>query len=404
MQRSKDNGCNSPKRVAGGIGVVMKKKRKRPHPSSHDRSDRSDNSMVSVPSVLSSLPDNSRVLSSKAREQTKRPKEYDNEFGDDSHLLEASNGMTNDTLLCLQAYTQPKNGMASESCAYCPIFTVSNVPVEAETKRRCSTHAAPFLPKQVLIDISSNHEQTNADLRRLASENKIRLLQLHGTAIAMNGLGWKGDGNDDEDVAVMETCAYEVASKMALDAHFNSTVKAEPIYIWFSTCILSNFTGKTWIRALSLETFIESFAKKRGKYVEVNSSSSSSWTIAQMKSMTKELIDAGLLLPRRGLGLNGGEGYWFSLPGLGKAAKSIADGRLSILRRIRSSKFKEKKRSALEQEIGRPINTPNGLGSMKDRNAHYSQSGKFLLLDLLSKNMICIHETCTGDHFVRIKE
>jgi hypothetical protein len=156
--------------------------------------------------------------------------------------------------------------------------------------------------------------------------------------------------------------------------------------------LLPNFSG-TWILASALESFIESVAIK-GKTCDTTKSLGV-WTVGEMNSMVKDLILCGLLLPRRGLSLNGGEGYWFSLPGFGKSAKSIADGRLSILRRIQSSKFKEKKRSTLEQEVGRST-------VKKDKNV-YVQSGKFLVLDLLSKSLVYIQETCTGDQFVRIK-
>lgn len=93
----------------------------------------------------------------------------------------------------------------------------------------------------------------------------------------------------------------------------------------------------------------------------------------------------------------------FSLPGLGKAAKSIVDGRLSILRRIQFSKFKEKKRSTLEQDIGKPVGTSEKMGQKNGGNV-MMQSGKFLVQDLLAKGAVYIHETCTGEQFVRIKE
>ena len=341
-----------------------------------------------VPSILSSVPNNSHALSSETHVKSKQPTKSDDEFDDDTILLNDS--MPNDTLLCLQIYTRPKHGMTSETCAYVPIFTVSDDANNVDTKRSSSTHAAPFLTKQVLLHLLPNHALTNEDIKQLAAANKIRLLQLHGTAIARNGLGWRGDGNDDEDIAVMETCAYEIASRMALDAHFHlkSEVKAECIHEWFVGQLLPSFTGKTWILNSSLESFIQSDAARNCD------ATNKKWNVDEMNNMVKELTDAGLLLPRRGLGPNGGQGYWFSLPGLGKAAKSIADGRLSILRRIQGSKFKEKKRVALEQEIGRP----------KDNSSYYVQAGKYMVLDLLAKGIVLIHETCTGDHFVRIKQ
>lgn len=366
------------KRVADGIGLVVKKKRKRiPSAASVTASLNSASISRNVPGILSSVPDNSHALSSEDRVKSKQPTKSDDEFDDGTFLL--NDPMPNDTLLCLQIHTRPKHGTTSETCAYVPIFTVSDAN-SVDTKRSISTHAAPFLPKQVLLHLLPNHAHTNEDIKQLAAANKIRLLQLHGTAVARNGLGWRGDGNDDEDVAVMETCAYEIASRMALDFHLKSEVKAECIHEWFASQLLPSFTGKTWISNSSLESFIQSFATRKSDGTN------------QFNNMVKELTDAGLLLPRRGIGPNGGEGYWFSLPGLGKAAKSIADGRLSILRRIQSSKFKEKKRVVLEHEIGQP----------KD-NGSCVQAGKCMVLDLLAKGVVVIHETCTGDHFIRIR-
>jgi hypothetical protein len=380
----------SPKRVEGGSGLVVKKKRKRTHQSC------TSNSAAIVPSILSSIP-SSQALSSDthAKSKSAAASADDDEFGDDSILFSS---LPNDSLLRLQVQTRPTDEMATEACAYCPIFTISNQEDESSTKR--STHAAPFLPQQVLLHLSSNRSQTNEDIKQLAAANTIRLLQLHGTAIARNGLGWKGDGNDDTDVAVMETCAYETAARMALKTHFGCETEAGSTYLWFTSVLLPNFCGKTWILSASLESFIENTAASpqinAKRVISTNNTSGHRWTVIQMNDMIKELSHAGLLLPKRGLGLNGGEGYWFSLPGLGKAAKSIADGRLSILRRIQSSKFKEMKRSSLEQEIGRPDS------KMKDGNT-YIQSGKFLVLDLLAKGIVYIHNTCTGDQFVRIK-
>ena len=119
--------------------------------------------------------------------------------------------------------------------------------------------------------------------------------------------------------------------------------------------------------------------------------------------MIQQLVHAGLLLPRRGVGPSngGGGGYWVSLPGLGKAAKSIVDGRTSLLRRLKSSVYKEKKRSVLEHEIGRIKST---TAMTKKKNNKLEQSGKFVVLDLLAKGWINIHNTCTGEQFVRLVE
>lgn len=386
--------CSSPKRVAGGVGLVVKK-RKRSRPASSVVSSASRGS-ASTPSILTSIPNNSRALASQTLEEPKKNSKEDDEFGDDI-LLNDFNDLSNDTLLCLQAYTRE----TSETCAYCPIFTLSNEADQTNSGIKPSnTHAAPFLPKQILLHLSANHAQTNEDIKQLAVSNKIRLLQLHGTAIARNGLGWRVNGNDDQDIAVMETCAYEIASQMALQAHFREQEKSKSIHEWFTLMLLPNFCNRTWILTSALESFIESIGRKRVQSDTTNKAAyEHRWTVTDMNEMIKELVHSGILLPRRASTLNSGEGYYFSLPGLGRAAKSIVDGRLYVLRRIQASKFKEKKRSAIEQDVGRPIQNED---LVKSGNT-YVQTIKFLVLDLLARGVVYTHETCAGEQFVRIK-
>lgn len=305
----------SPKRVGGGVTVLLKTKRQRSSQSQF--MPRASSSSSGIPSILNSIPCNTRMMSSDSHPQSKRLKN-DDEFGDDP-LLDDSDDC-NDTLLCLQAYTRPVHGMTSETCAYCPIFTISSKTDDAtqppqesgdEKNRSMRTHAAPFLTQQILLHLSSNRAQTMEDVKHLALSNRIRLLQLHGTAIARNGLGCRVNGNDDGDIAVMETCAYEIASKMALQAYFkvcdgpvgsNHDDKATLIHNWFTSTLLPKFSGRTWLSSSSLEDFLENVANKKTMERRL--------TMAQMKVMVKELVHTGLLLPRRGTGCYGGEGYW----------------------------------------------------------------------------------------------
>ena len=401
MQESSGS-ATIPKLVVGGIGVVIKKRKRTSQPSSC--ASNNSNTFKAIPSILTSIPDNTRLLSSKASENEKGPTSED-EFGDDTLLKEEINDLPNDTLLCLQAYTRAAHGTTSETCAYCPIFTLSHDIKQGSISEKSisSTHAAPFLPHRVLLHLSTNHTQTKQDIKELAAANKVRFLQLHGTAVAKYGLGWRGDGNDDDDIAVMETCAYEIAAKMALETHCDCHEKSKYIFEWFRSLLLPNFICRIWISNPALDAFIESIAAvTKSELNQTNiDDSERRFTTSEMNKIIRELVDSGLLLPRRGLGLNGGEGYWFSLPGLGRAAKSIADGRLSILRRIQSSPLKEKKRSSLEQTIAK-FNKTDWSGKKKDYNTNM-QSGKFQVLDLLAKGFVYIHETCTGEQYVCIK-
>ena len=416
------------KRVAGGIVIGGKKKPKKRKLAAAGAS----TSSSSVPSILKSVP--SQIAN---HEATSSPPnvaaaaDNDDEF---SELLMSNNDeIPSDTLLCLQSYTQSTMGMTAESCAYCPIF--ANNKSEGGQINKVCTHLAPFLPKCVLLHIldtdsslssSSSRMQIEQEIKTLASENKIRLLQLHGTAITTtdakpsssavfktskatttkfsnNGVtGLRGDGNDDDDIAVMETLAFEIAVKMALQSHASilgqeerPTFDTATIHYWFMKQLLPQFAGKTWISSSNLNSFIQ--ANKVKDY----------WSVDRMSKLVHELTLAGLFLPRRGLGGSRMEGYWFSLPGLGKVSKSIADGRVSILRKLKSCKYQEKKRAILEREHGlfrdgsEDSSKTSSLGTMK-KTRSMQQSGKFVVLDLLAKGLVVLKTTSAGEHFIAL--
>jgi len=446
--------ATAPKRVSGGLILKAKKKKRRIQPSfstTHGHSQcaanllSSSSSSSGVPSILSSIPANNTVTEEQCSSSSKTPSSENDEFGDDA-FDDNDYDVPSDALLCLQTYTRSSSGCMSETCAYCPIFITeggdssssisSEMNEENEGRRSISTHAAPFLPKKVMLHLldaqSSYHSTSNntsssiahieQEIKQLASSNKIRMLQLHGTATARSGggtIGWRGDGNDDEDVAIIETSVYEAVAGMTLQDFFlgESLATTQPMYkvgmvhSWLISIFLPYFAGKAWFSSGALDSFYvyeyavandlketrASNKKKNGPGVSMNQ-----YTISQMKQMIQHIINAGLLLPRRGVG-GGGEGYWFSLPGLGKAAKSIVDGRTNLLRRLQSSRYKEKKRSVLEHEIGRV----RGRGDNDDNAAKKSkmeQAGKFVVLDLLAKGWVSIHTNCAGEQFVRLAE
>lgn len=409
----------APKRVSGGLVLKAKKKKRRrigiqrPSPRSaapdpRSRAPGGPPPSSGVPRILSSVPP-----SPSPTPKEDPPPERDDEFGDDA--LEGDGGMIDvlpsDALLCLRAYTRPPpSGGTAEGCAYCPIFTREEESGSGDGGGSSrSTHAAPFLPRHVLIHLldaqsrrgasSSSTARVEREIQRLADANEVRLLQLHGTAATAAA------GNDeDEDVAVMETSSYLAAAEMALRTRFEEEEPAEAatrpshsrddavraVHAWLASAFLPRFAGRTWISTGALDAFCD----------EARCASSSSRT----RRNTERLVDAGLLLPRRGLGPGAGaascEGHWISLPGLGRAARSVADGRANLLRRLRSSRYRERKRSVLEFEIGRP--KPRRGSAPEGRRLE--QAGRFVVLDALATGWACIRTTCAGEQFVRLAE
>ena len=398
----------APKRVAGGIIVKAKKKKKTKCTSTQKVSDSSlkvGASSTLVPSILSNIPTQHERDNCNSNQQPAVALKSD-EFEDTAEFDETD--VPSDALLCFQTLTQSTSfGGMSETCAYCPIYTHNEDDKDCSNGR--STTAVPFLPRHILLYMlnkSSTTLNTNTrthieqEIKQLAVSNKVRLLQLHGTAMISNNRsdsgGYRGDGNDDEDVAIMELSAFNIASKMALEKYFQDQQsaaaaassqqhisKVDAVHSWFTTVLLPYFAGKTWFSASALDNF----------YNNVNDLHS----LKQMEEMIQQLVHAGVLMPRRGVGPGGGEGYWFSLPGLGKAAKSIVDGRTNLLRRLQSSLHKEKKRSTVEFEIGR-------IKSSSSNKNKLEQAGKFVVLDMLAKGLVDVHKTCTDEQFIRLVE
>jgi hypothetical protein len=445
MKANNSSSITNPKRVAGGIVLGGKKKKKRKAAATAA----SSSSSSSVPSILKSVPP-PRLSSPNAAAAANGS---DDEF---EKLLSAHDDhddeIPSDVLLCLQSYTQSPLGMTAESCAYCPIFASNNNEQGGQSNKVC-THAAPFLPKNVLLHIlddsdssssSSSRMQTELDIKSLACNNKIRLLQLHGTAITSTTtstspssfkdskdalakysnkgvIGLRGDGNDDDDIAIMEILAFEIAVKMAIQSHAASSTTSttstalisqeegqqkttllvfddvDGICNWFLKQLVPFYAGKTWISSSDLESFIQSYRVK------------DYWSVNRMNNLVHELTLAGLLLPRRGLGGSSRrmEGYWFSLPGLGNASKSIADGRVAMLRKLRSCKYQEKKRLILEREHGQfkdgNVDTlTNNYWDTSKKKTCIQQSGKFVVLDLLAKGLVLLKKTSSGEHFIAL--
>jgi hypothetical protein len=359
----------------------------------------------------------------------------------------------------------------SETCAYCPIFSSST---DGDTND-ATCGAAPFLTRGVLLnalvgvgpssssskgyhddDDDDEYERKRAhaeqEARRLLASDVVRPLRLHGLAAGLE----EGDDDEEEDAAMMETSVYVDASGMALECaaarsssssssspsmttqHEATAMPWEEVFAWFSHILLPRFAGRTWATSCELEGSREGEIN-RGKKDDTSSyaiardadirdrresttrtdGSRCHYSATQRRVMIQQLTRAGLLLPKRHV--NPGRGdcqghdydqYWFSLPGLGRAAGSIERGRANVLRRLRSCPNGEKGRTALERDIERSISARrawqcdaggNDDGVIKrGKEMRYHQSGKFVVMDLIAKGWIRIHVTCTGEQLVRL--
>ncbi|KAL3767380.1 hypothetical protein ACHAW5_003807 [Stephanodiscus triporus] len=479
-----------PKRVAGGIVLRAKKKTKTtskatPTASALVHPARNDDDGERISSVRRRQWSMSSSSSSR-----RRGDEIHDEFDDDPAAAPFED-LPSDALMCLRAYTSPPTAVAgggglgamSETCAYCPIF--SPAAADAAAVRG----AAPFMTRGTLLhalvgSVSSTYSYSSSsrhgrcahaerEVRGLLGSGAVRPLRLHGLTV---GCGDEDDDEDGEDVAIMETSVYVVASGIALGSggadrsssssssstnSTNSTATTtraaprEEVHAWFVNVLLPRFAGRTWAPSLELDELRDGWDHDvRGGDVremedEVRASETTSnaadcrnrrrYSSDRTRDMILQLTHAGLLLPKRHVGPGGGDddggrrgGYWFSLPGLGRAARSIELGRADVLRRLRCRPNGERGRMELERAVERSIAgrrawrdagegegdgrdgdgfvasvataTTNGRTREGSKGMRYAQSGKFVVMDLLAKGWIRINETCTGEQFIRLAE
>ncbi|KAL7554261.1 hypothetical protein ACHAWF_017687 [Thalassiosira exigua] len=420
----------APKRVAGGVVLRARKKRRKGRrrllaPAS-SAVGVGQGSVPPGPGSRGGGDETEPTSSGDGRAATASTTSEFDDPEEDELLVDGDGGgcaaNENDALLCLRAYTRPAPGGAmAETCAYCPIFTrcdgddnVNGGGGGGNGGDGESTHAAPFLPRRVLLHLLGAGGAPDAGLRaeeeveRMTREGGAMPLQLHGTAEPGSAGPGRG-GVDEDDVAIMEASAFAAASEMALRSHFAGDggakgaqeardLNAAEILTWLTEALLPRFAGRTWVSTGVLDRFLadeDRLAKRkpprnggRGLATPIP------YNLTQTKTMIRHLVEAGLLLSRRGVGPgDGGDGHWLSLPGLGRAARSLVEGRSGLLRRLRSSRYGERRRAALEREIDR--------GSGKGRLA---QSGKFVVMDALARGRVGVHETCAGEQFLRLAE
>ena len=79
--------------------------------------------------------------------------------------------------------------------------------------------------------------------------------------------------------------------------------------------------------------------------------------------------------------------YWFTLPGMGRAASLIGEGRNRMVQRLRRVKYSELKRRTLEMSGC----NKKGMG----------MGGPFHVRDLVARGVVALRDTANGQ-FVRL--
>ena len=336
-----------------------------------------------VPALLRTVPQPAAVAAAGA----------DADNGNDFNLDLDADDVPCDTLLALRSLIS--KGVA----ALCPLAT-----------NAASSGSLPFVLKPMLHDalLSSTSSTSNAgasndngdieetnkilsagaatgvtvELDELRRTNAVRLLQLHGT------------GDAARDVAVMDTQTFECGLR---DAFVAAAATGSTNLYQHSTDLCKWFVSNL---AVWNQPFVQHEAI-RSSLLEHNDLP----TLCRDVSLVVDhLVGTGLLLPRNNASSSSSDRtYWFTLPGLGPAARAIADGRRRILSKVQRSNYGEIKRSVLE--VGAvPSSKRVGAGQSLVRQSGtdvVEMPAAFCIRDLLSRGQITLRGTPAGQ-FVRV--
>ena len=404
----------SPKKGKKAIKIVLKKggsstgTRKRKHPPSH-HGNASTKTKESVPALFRSVP--TRAAAAAADNKNKHS------IYDTLSTLDGIDfDVPCDTLLALRSL------LSKGAAAVCPLRSNADAGLPFVLK--------PMLHHALLSSVSSqsnqgkgndatNIEETNkvlsagaatgvtVELDGLRRDNVVRLLQLQGTG------GVEDSGND---IAILETTSFEQGIRDAF-ALLEDADDARGTKQTFSS-------SRNDLRLYSNDLcawFISNLSSWNQAFVNYDVIAASLATLPtpcrNPPCVIDYLVGIGLLLPRRASSAStrpSDRSYWFTLPGIGKASKSIADGRQRVLNKIRRSNYGEIKRSVLEAgmmppsrrfEPGKSLvahpTDSHKLDQQGSSTIDVAMPAAFCIRDLLSRGQITIHETPAGQ-FVRV--
>uniref|UniRef100_A0A6V2AXM3 Uncharacterized protein n=1 Tax=Ditylum brightwellii TaxID=49249 RepID=A0A6V2AXM3_9STRA len=382
-------------------GIISKNKK---------RKNKNNATVEEVPSILRSKPPSPMPIpQDDQHDKTKKLKEEGSKIKEEEDEFEFSPLSASDTTaieLPCDALLAVRSLLRRDACCYVHIDS-SHTPTQTThvERRRCGI---PFVLRPMIhysllstVSSSSNSAKHNKilsanastgvtmELNSLQSQNKIRLLQLHGTNTSSSS--WEEDR--EEDVAVMETHHYAQGVWDAFhlwccnsNTYSSATTKCDieqqqhqtKQFIQLFIASLPHMTGTTVTESMIQNAFMSQMQQQKQHSFTLPASLSS-----PQKQIDK-LIDLGLLLPKQNHHRTSSSScstYWFTFPKMGLSAKQIAKARSRIFTKLRRSMYKEIKRSVLESK------DPDGV---------------FVVRDLLSRGKIKICVTTSGEEFVRL--
>eukprot|EP00591_Stephanopyxis_turris_P007683 CAMPEP_0195516874 /NCGR_PEP_ID=MMETSP0794_2-20130614/8879_1 /TAXON_ID=515487 /ORGANISM="Stephanopyxis turris, Strain CCMP 815" /LENGTH=457 /DNA_ID=CAMNT_0040645581 /DNA_START=80 /DNA_END=1454 /DNA_ORIENTATION=+ len=286
----------------------------------------------------------------------------------------------------------------------------------------------PFVTRPMIHSIMAGSDEQDVgastgvsmELDELQQSNKIRLLKLMNTGCREGGV--------EDDVAVVETELYEneargvilsfldtsgdhsTDTELLLDGFLNTLGRITRMSVREDELmdLLNNAKHSVnrnnmeankedgFKRESSLEH--EAFYGLRGKGSKQRSSTekeeeeeeeSSRVVHFDARTAISKFVKMGLLLPRKqshqhlcsaASSSSANSAYWFSLPGMGEAAKHVTNGRNEMLTKLKCARYKEISRNALEQKLLRTSKL----------------SPEFHVRDLISIGKVDVKETAAG--------
>ena len=278
------------------------------------------------------------------------------------------------------------------------------------------------VPSAPSVSFSASADETNRllevgaatgsaeELSRLRRAGNVRVLRLHGT---------RAEGGE-EDLAAMESPDYcravrdafalgrrmearmaarrEVQTQVQQQAQEEGAIdRLERWYLFHLAAWARTYVTRADLRrALPPSASAGLLHRHQHHHHLPSPPPPPAVAVPPVDRIADRLVALGLLLPRSGGGRggcvgpedDGGASYWFALPGLGRAAAAVLEGRGAVLAKLRRSGHRELRRSSIEAgEAG---------GGVK------LVPPAFTVRDLLSRGVVTVRETPAGQ-FLRLR-